>query len=177
MFVIRKKHLEAFEKSATERFEGDALAFLRDAFPAHWAYAGEPKMRELVALGLQEARSHRLSTERNVCHYLSFMCLLGSGFDADPQYPWAAAILDDPATTAEDVRMDQLLGKVKKYLKHWAEDFAGADAESSRLLTAIHQLRHDPELPLFQAELQPVLVRRLQELFPKKCAFLGEAAV
>src|SRR5437868_2035323 len=134
MFVIRQKHLEALERAASDRFMQEALAYLEETFPSHWTYAGENNVRAVLTRGVQRARSHRLTSERNVLQYVSLMFLLGSGFDQDPQYPWVAQLLDDSAVPSEDVRMERLQNKVKEYLEQWAEDFEGGLEEGSRLI-------------------------------------------
>ena len=53
-------------------------------------------MRGLVRLGYENARRQGLSTEPGLMHYVALMFMLGSSFDRDPLYPWAAAVLGDP---------------------------------------------------------------------------------
>jgi hypothetical protein len=47
------------------------------------------------------------------------MFILGSGFDADPQFPWAAAILDDPSVGHPDQQAQRLHLAAMQHLEKW----------------------------------------------------------
>src|SRR5438094_179214 len=93
--IIREDQMRTFAEAAAREFEGRMLERLRTHFPKHEVYLGEPQLRVLVRLAVERAQSHVLMAERSIALYLDLMCVLGSGFDTDPQLPWAAAILAD----------------------------------------------------------------------------------
>ena len=47
------------------------------------------------------------------------MLILGSGFDADPQFPWAAAALKDGPAADPNERAKRLHGAAMQYLEKW----------------------------------------------------------
>lgn len=69
---------------------------------------GPAQLLRLVRHGIGCAKGHGIVSERGVAVYVSLMFLLGSGFDRDPQYPWAAAALEDPAASAAASRIERL---------------------------------------------------------------------
>ncbi len=73
------------------------LLLLQMLAPEKYRALGEEALRGLVRLGYENARRQGLSTEPGLMHYVALMFMLGSGFDRDPLYPWAAAVLGDPA--------------------------------------------------------------------------------
>lgn len=90
MIVVRKSQMEAFESVATRRFEAGLADHFRAFFPQHAATQGDAQLQKVLRYGLQRAESRGLKTERGIYVYLALMFLLGSGFDQDPQLPWAA---------------------------------------------------------------------------------------
>jgi hypothetical protein len=73
------------------------LLLLQMLAPEKYRALGEEALRGLVRLGYENARRQGLSTEPGLMHYVALMFMLGSSFDRDPLYPWAAAVLGDPA--------------------------------------------------------------------------------
>lgn len=175
MFTVREAHFKAFEKAAVERFVEETLPHLRRYFPRHCHFLGDEQMGRVIRWGLDRARGHGLTTEANVRRYLCLMCLLGSGFDADPQMPWAAAILAE-SVAHEDARAVRLYDRAMEYLDHVAPDFEERD-EGSGLGAELGKLRHVPETPFYPPELAERLVLRLHEVFPRKCAHVGDEAI
>ncbi len=47
------------------------------------------------------------------------MFVVGSGFDAEPQLPWVAALLGDPLPAPPAARADRLLHAVVEFLSAW----------------------------------------------------------
>lgn len=72
------------------------LLLLQMLAPEKYRALGEEALRGLVRLGYENARRQGLSTEPGLMHYVALMFMLGSSFDRDPLYPWAAAVLGDP---------------------------------------------------------------------------------
>jgi len=90
MLVMRKPQMEAFEHVAAQRFAEGLLDHFQTFFPQHAAVLGNAQLQRALRYGLQRAESRGLGTERAVYLYIALMFMLGSGFDEDPQLPWAA---------------------------------------------------------------------------------------
>lgn len=73
------------------------LLLLQALAPQKYQALGEDALRNLVRQGYSAARQHGLTTERGAMIYLALVLVLGTGFDRDPLYPWAAAVLANPA--------------------------------------------------------------------------------
>jgi hypothetical protein len=89
--------------------EEHLVALLRTIAPAHFEVAGEDRVRALVRDGVERARAHGLTTAAGLSIYVPLTFLLGTGFDKDLQFPWAAEALktregEDPETAAMRLR-------------------------------------------------------------------------
>jgi len=142
--IIRRVQMDAFDEAATRAFEDRMLARIQQWFPKHPKLLGEKPLRLLVALALQKARAHTLTTERNVALYLDLMCLLGSSFDSDPQMPWASAILADRSYETQDERADKLHRRGWEFARTTAEDFKDLleKNDSTRIIALIREVGH-----------------------------------
>ncbi|MFZ4790700.1 MAG: hypothetical protein ACOYMW_07395 [Candidatus Competibacteraceae bacterium] len=73
------------------------LLLLQALAPAKYQTLGDEPVRALVRSGYEAAKRHGFVTEPGMMNYIALAYVLGSGFDRDPVYPWAAATLSDPA--------------------------------------------------------------------------------
>ncbi len=116
---LRQTPVEGFRQSGGSDFATYMRTRLQMLYPEKCAGLGEEGVRALIRQGVEFARSHRLTTERGVVTSTVLMFFLGSGFASDPQFPWAAAILDDPALTDPPARADRLYAAAKDFLERW----------------------------------------------------------
>jgi hypothetical protein len=115
MLVIRKEQMEAFERPAPEVFENDMLDHLREHFPKHAELLGED-LRLVVRSGRERAQKYSFKTRHELYLFIDLMVMLGSGFDTDPQLPWAASILGDQSAGSATERIDRLYARAMEYL-------------------------------------------------------------
>ena len=95
------------------------LKLLYALFFEKYQTVGDPNMRQLVRQSYQAARSYNLTSEPGMAIYIGLMFMLGSGFDRDPQCPWAEAVLSD-ATLTDPAKKDELLYQsAMAYLDKW----------------------------------------------------------
>src|SRR5262249_39606812 len=105
--------------------------------------------------------------------YCELIFMLGSDFDTDPQYPWAATILTDPAVTDQMVRADHLFQAVMRLLE------ATAGPERVHAKESLRRARQEafagvaPGTPQWEKE----SLDRLRRIYPQKCDYVGEAAL
>lgn len=116
---LRQTPVEGFVTSGGGDFETYMRARLEAIYPEKCAHLGEDGVRALVRQGVVCARSHGLTTERGVVTAILLMLFLGSGFATDPQFPWAAAAIKDPAAAEPSARAERLYAAAKDYLQRW----------------------------------------------------------
>lgn len=179
MLTIRKEHLERFAHAAVRNFEDRMVAHLRAFAPRHFKILTEEEIRGVIRHGMAQAQRHGFTSERNIRLYVELMLVLGSGFDVDPQWPWAAELLNADALTDEVERMDRLQDRAWQCLEQLVGDYRDAQGavDPQRFVEQIRRLRHEREEVLTLAALPAFVERvmtRLQHTFPRKCAYLGD---
>ena len=182
MLTIRKTQMDALESAAIRAFEDRTYEHLQKHFPGHCTLLGEEQMRRVIQHGWMKAKSYDLTPESCVRSYIEFMCLLGSGFDADPLLPWAAEILNDKITSDQVARGDRLYSRAWEYIDRVIPDYRDATGQptTARFVGELQQLRNESDdvlpsdsMPTFSRE----LIARLERVFPAKCRYIGEERV
>ncbi len=176
MLVIRQRQIVGLETLARRRFEDTLVDHVATYFPNHARVLGEPRVRQVIDYGLARARLHGFTSERNLCLYLDLMLMLGSNFDVDPQLPWAAEILMDPASEHPTLRIDRLTNAAMDHMDR------SAGADDGHLRRVLDGVRGD--LPTRLAELDAssglwseCAAALLVRLWPERCALLGAAGM
>lgn len=182
MLKIRTEQIEVFEQTAVRSFEDRMVEHLKRFAPGHFRILKEDDLRACIRLGMERAPTYGLVSERSVRVYVQTMLMLGSSFDTDPQYPWAAEILSDEEEPGEAARSDRLHAKSWDYVARAAEDYKDLDINSdhSRLLQEISGLRQGREEELSAStvsEFYGRTITRLKNLLPAKCAYVGDLAL
>ena len=93
------------------------MSTLEKLFPEKYSYVGEPRLRKLVASGLELGSAHKITGERGLIAIVGLMFGVGHGAFRDQLYPWAAATLHDPHVKDPNVRGERLCHKVHLYCK------------------------------------------------------------
>ena len=171
MLVIRREQMDLFEQEAVRNFENRMLAHLQECFPKHSKFLGEPGVRQVIRCGLERAKGYGLETERGLRLYVDLMFLLGSGFDADPQLPWAAEILNDKKLPDEAFRIDRLHEKATEYL-----DKVGG-ARNEHIDRVLRQIRQERIEAFPASRSADYILPWLNLLHPEKCQYVGEACL
>lgn len=92
------RHPQVFEGlPAAPSFGHRVLLLLQSLALEKYQALNEKMLHAVVRSGYEAAKRHGVSTELGMMNYLALAFVLGSGFDQDPLYPWAAAVLSDPA--------------------------------------------------------------------------------
>jgi hypothetical protein len=168
--IIRQEQAAVFEEAILHNFENDMVEHLKQKFPKHCRFLGEENLRRRVQEGLERAKSHGLQSINGLRLFLELIFLLGSGFDTDPQLPWAADILKE-APSNESACVARLYERALDYLN----EVLGPKCE--RLEQALSRWRAQPVERFPQAgrsSYESHAMARLRELFPEKCRYLGE---
>ena len=158
-------------RAAMAPFEDEMVAHSRVFAPELCEALGEQELRAALRRAMARAGNHGFSLRGPLRLAVEMMFLFGSDFDADPQYPWIARILegdDDQMSKAE-----QLHEQTEGYL----ERVSGRNNANTRFFW--EKLRSLPDKPLkwtvdsFDATVTGVVA----ELFPEKVAFVGEEGI
>ena len=172
MLTIRNEQMAVFRAYATQNFADQMVVHLRKCFPHDCEMLGEAQVRRVIDLGIKRARANEFHSTREVCRYISLMIILGSYFDEDPQLPWVAQILQQPAPPS--VRMDQLYREVSSYL----ERISGSHGEYyRRALIRSRGLSLDIFTQSTDGDLESSLLRWLMALHKEKFRELHETTL
>lgn len=166
--VIREGQLEALTDSVQADAEKELVAHCRQFEPRLFEAAGEPGVHEAVRLGIKRSKGYGFTDEPQVRFYIDTMLVLGSHFDTDPQFPWAAETLQDQFSPPH-VRAFVLHGDLTRYLERvMGEENEHARDALDRFLDLPQQLP-GPELRTIQH-----LRQWLARLYPRKSAELSD---
>jgi len=99
--------------------EDRLLAYLRALWPRKCEQVGAGPLGLIIHRGIQAAERHRLAGEFGGALYVVLTFVLGSGFEADPQHPWAAAALQETSASARAGKADLLHGGFMALLAAW----------------------------------------------------------
>lgn len=171
--IIRNEQMAAFQEAADRDFENRAIQYLQENFPRRCETVGPENLHPIVQIGRKCAAHYQCFGEQGIVVYLHLMFILGSGFDSDPQLPWAAEILND-AEKHEITRTESLWQKAHEYA------FLVNGEENEYLNRAILKIK---EYPLstpsnkLDANFDEQVLQLLKSLYPEKYDALDEAAL
>jgi len=109
MIQIRAEQMDALNRHMEEDFVERMTAHLRRFFPEWARMSGEQGVVRTVRLGMERARSYRITAERDVSRYIDVMAALGDDFDKEA---WAAGILNRDSNA--HARMNLVFDAAKK---------------------------------------------------------------
>lgn len=171
---IRAEQMEAFDKAAVRNFKLRMAQHLKESFPNHCQILGDEKLDGVIDYGWERAKSYGMWGENSVILFTDLMFLLGRGFDADPQLPWASKILNDKELADEETRTQTLYEKAIDYLNLVSgEKNEHIDAAQAR----IRDEKTEDFLAIATSTLPEQLLPRLKKIYPQKYEFVGEACL
>jgi hypothetical protein len=115
MLTIRREQLTVFSEVEVRRFEDWTIAHLKKFFPRECAALGDPRLRDTVQYGIVRARTHGITSKRDVVKYIDLTIVFGRDFDTNKRLRWAADILAQ--RRQPDFRLPNLLRAAKAHLK------------------------------------------------------------
>ncbi|MEE4378434.1 MAG: hypothetical protein V2J55_13135 [Candidatus Competibacteraceae bacterium] len=107
------------DKQQKVSFGEHLLKMLNSLWPEKYEVLGEETMRRLVQKGYEAGRGYNLQSEQGATVYIALMFMLGSGFDNDPQYPWAKAVLHEASPSDSGNTGELLYEGAKTHLDKW----------------------------------------------------------
>jgi hypothetical protein len=174
MLTIRREQMEALEEAQKHQFALEMVEHLHSYSPTHAARIGDPELYQVARSGLARAEQYGLTLRGPVRLFIELMVLLGSHFDTDPQYPWAAEILNDRSTSDEMTRANVLQERaVNFYDTVLGPDYQYEHAAIRRLHAEDFEGFPEQDATAFRAE----LLRRLGGIYPEKSSYVGTASL
>lgn len=173
MLHIRKQQLITFRQQAQLAFEDEIVDHLRKFAPKLCTILEGQHIRQVIQLGINRAKKYGFTNRGPVRFYIDLMTMLGSYFDTDPQYSWAAETLNNPDYFDQMIRAEALYDKTDSYLKAVLEP---NKEHSQCALWVLSDL--DADLPLYNdADLEQQMLAFMKSLFPEKYNYVGEISL
>jgi hypothetical protein len=116
---VRGFPFEEISPSTTGAAEDRINGALGRIWPRKCARMGAASVRGLVREGMERARRYGVTGDRGVAVYVAFMFLAGSGFDRDPQFPWAEAILTDKSLPDPSAKVYLMHKGMMAFIDKW----------------------------------------------------------
>jgi hypothetical protein len=116
---LSSEHIEDFPSPDTPEFYRSVIQRMTRIHPEKSEYIGELNSRRLIQRGVASANKYGLTDGRGAALYIGLMFMLGSGFDTDPHFQWAASILNEPRLTDQSSKTKQLHQAAMAYLAQW----------------------------------------------------------
>lgn len=118
---VREISIEDFAQTPTANAGDTAATQLQKIWPRKCRQMDEMTLRGLITDGIESAKGYDITTECGVVLYTALMFLLGSGFDKDPQFPWAAKILNDETMPNQSAKVGRLYKESMAFLNKWLD--------------------------------------------------------
>lgn len=169
MLVIRAEQMDIFKDAALVSFEDQMVTHLAEFSPPLFKAVGEEQMHKAIQLGVSQAAQYGFTYRGPVRFYLEMMLLFGSYFDTDPQYPWAAEILNNQQLGSQMQRAERLYEKTMDYRQKVAgpDDTYTLEALKRIAIFAQHPLTIPPDKYI------PAMLREIAQIYPQKATYVG----
>lgn len=179
--IIRKAQIEVLEQAAVDNFVLDMFRHCREFSPYLTKTLNEKQLEHAIRDGIKRAESHGLDQRGPVRFYLDLMIVLGSSFDTDPQYPWAAEILakkevEKTEQTAETEELSQLQ-RTEALFDKTADYLEKVDGEKNAYtLEALQELsdRIKAGMSFRKSSFDADMLNLMKEIHPRKYEETGE---
>ncbi len=161
------------EAAAEGNYIGELIAHCREFAPGPVSAMSDDELKKAITEGVDEAGRHGFDLRGPVRFYVDLMLAFGSGFAADPQYPWAAEILEKEEEMGQMERAEALNEKTQ-------EAFTGIFGEKNEYSTkALEKMLEKVKAGIaFKREgFKQDMLLLLKEVYPQKFEVVGEAAL
>jgi len=117
LLTVRQVPIADFSQSVTGGVEPRVISQLQKIWPNKYEDIGDRNVSRLIRHALESAKKYNISSDRGIMLYTGLMFMLGGGFDKDPQFPWAASVLNDESITNEAAKVDRLYKEAMAFLE------------------------------------------------------------
>jgi hypothetical protein len=116
---LANEKLEDLADGGASSLTEQLLLRLKRVFPQKYEYVGETSLQRMIQQGVREANNYGINGRRGFAIYIGLMFMLGAGFDHNPQFSWAAEILNDKELQESDAKGEKLYAAAMDYLSLW----------------------------------------------------------
>jgi hypothetical protein len=172
MMLVRTPQLDAFRLAAEQSFVDEMVRHFRRFSPPLHRTLGDERAERAVRRGIDRAVGYGFTKRGPIRLFLELEWLFGTGFDADPQIPWARELLTDASEADEMFRAGRLEQRCCRYLDEvFGPDGAHAD-------TALRRLEAQaPGWVFTEANWRAEVAGVFEAAFPQKAAATGAEAI
>jgi len=171
MLTIRPAQWKALAEAGLVRFEDEMVQHLSVFAPELARVMGEPRMRELVRLGIARGKAYGFTDRGPLRSYLEMMLALGADFDTDPALARATAAL-----RGEPSEQHRRAAALYEGVLEYCEEVNGLQNEHA--LMAMERVRDVPYEALpGNGNAGDRALMLFRGGFPQKYEYAGEAAL
>ncbi len=171
--IIRDAQLKVLEAASVDGFVRELCEHCKEFAPDLIGPMSDEQLLDAVRRGMERAESHGFNKRGPVRFYVDMMIAFGSGFDSDPQYPWAAEILSEREDLEQMALSDALHAKS-------VEAFSivfGPDNEHSKKAARQMLNRIGDGIQFKRENFRQDMLVLLKEIHPLKYDLVGEKAL
>ena len=169
MLTVRNELVQAFERRAFDQFVDELVERAWSYSPRLCKTLSDEELDRAVRQTIERAAAHGFVQRGAVSFFLETSIALGSEFDTDPQYPWAAETLACTHFWSPMDKADALHARVASYVER-------VQPSARAALERLHLVASGP-LQFEQASLAHDLEQLLREVHLEKVETLGEEAL
>lgn len=169
MLTVRSELLQAFERSAFEGFVAEMIERAWQYSPPLCKTLKDEELDLAVRSAIARAAGRGFAQRGSARFFLETSIALGSEFDEDPQYPWAAETLASDRFWSPMDKADALHARVVKHVER-------VQPTSRDALLRLRAVAGGP-LTLRRVSLAHDVAQILREVHPEKVKALGDAAL
>ena len=172
MMLVRAPQLEAFRVAAELQFIDEMTAYLRRFSPPLYRTLGDERAEEVVRRGVARAVEFGFTKRGPVRLFLELEWIFGTGFDTDPQIPWAGEVLSDPTIEDEMYRA----GRLEQLCIRFLDEVHGPEGRHAD--EALRRLEADARGWLFhEGSWRAEVEVALRAAFARKAEYIGARAI
>ena len=169
MITVRSDLFQAFERSAFEGFVAEMIERAWQYSPGLCKTLKDEELDRAVRSAIDRAARHGFKQRGSARFFLQTCIALGSEFDEDPQYPWAAETLAWDRFWSPMDKADALHAQVAEHV----ERVLPTSRDALLRLRAVA----GGSLTFHRASLAHDIAQILREVHPAKVEALGDAAL
>lgn len=172
MMLVRAQQLEAFRAAAEQQFIDEMVAHFRRFSPPLFRTLGDEAAECAVRRGVARAVDFGFTKRGPIRLFLELEWLFGTGFDIDPQIPWAGEVLAEPSLGDEMFRA----GRLEQLSCQYLDDVHGPDGRNAD--EALRRLEAQAPSWLFtESHWRSEVGEALEAVFPEKASYIGRERV
>lgn len=172
MMLVRAEQLRAFRVAAELDFVDEMVAHFRRFSPPLHRSLGEERAEAAVRRGVARAVEYGFTKRGPIRLFLELEWLFGTGFDADPQVPWAGEVLSDPGLDDEMFRA----GRLEQLCLDYLDEVHGPEGRNAD--EALRRLEAQaPGWVFTESRWRSEVGEALAAAFPEKARHVGPAGL